>query len=166
MNVEILGGDADFAYAGIDPTLLDLTLSGDLNLTGGAGAMSSAVLSADVVNLTVAGNITLTGGAGDDAFALINGTAGDVSIFSGTVALNTGTGANADAAIIGNAGAGNVSIATGICENCESLMADPLIDSASQFGIFGSLVFTLAEVPANQQVIVLNLLLLPGPLYR
>jgi len=160
-NVDVLAGDADFAFASIDPTSLILNLSGDLNLIGGAGAMSEAVLAAESVSITTSGEVILIGGTGDDAFALINATVSDVNIISSNVILETGTGSNSDAVIIANAGTGTIGIETLACVNCVSFVTDPLLDPQSQNGIFGNLDSTTiptisadSDVPENQQVIV------------
>ncbi len=152
-DVSVIGGDADFATASIDPVALLMNLSGDLIIVGGAGNMSESQLAADSLILNVLGNINLLGGAGDSAFATINAFNGDVFITAGTVLLpgdviaDPGTGSNADAVFLANAGLGQVDIAAGSCNVCTVLGSDPFLDPASQAGIFGNYTFTLLELP-------------------
>ena len=70
--------------------------------------------------------------------------------------MTAGTGTNTDAAIIANSGTGAVTTVIGVCSNCEILDFDPLADPGAQTGFFGIATISSAEVPQNQQVIVLN----------
>ena len=159
-QVLIKAGSAANADASIDPTVLNMNVSGDLDILAGAGDFSDAELAAGSLFLNIDGNTTLMAGAGNQAHATINAFSGDVAITSvinqallnaappgatllpGSVALFPGTGANADAVIFANSGSGLVTIKAGNCINCTVLGADPFLDPASQAGIFGFLNFT------------------------
>ena len=155
-NVTIRGGDADFAFAQIDPVSVDMTLTGDLTIEGGAGAQSGAMLAGDMIDIVSGGNVNLTGGAGDDAYAVIDAVTGNVNIEAATVALEGGTGTNTDAVIVANQGAGNVGLISTACNNCDPLEMDPFIDPETQSGVFGNLANPSTDVPDNEQVIVLE----------
>ncbi len=184
-NVSVIGGDANFATAIIDPVLvlgtLSMTLGGNLELAGGAGLMSEARLSAGSITLNVAGNTSLSGGAGSDAFAVIDAIGGNVTLTAGTgfvpgtVSLVAGSGPNADAIITASSGLGLVAISAGTCSNCDVLALDPFLDPAAQQGIFGGFGFTALEAlpstglpDGTDAIIVLDdygfiaLLILPG----
>ncbi len=141
--LSLQAGRSIIIEASIDPVQIDLfanvvgggvnpqfRLPGDGNVIVRAGANPVRV-EADILN--VAGqNVIVEGGDGPDAFAALLGN--KVSIKAGTLQFLAGAGANADAVLL--VPTGLLDLEVGACIGCDELNFDPLLDPATQTGIF------------------------------
>ncbi len=140
--------------AKIDPASLDLTVTGDIVLTGGSGPNATAVLSGNDVTISAA-NVFLTGGAGNGSYAAIEGVSGNTTITAaGRIVMQPGTGLNADASVVGRTGMVTLNAAS--CVGCVTLAFDPLGNTATDQGVFGvPVVFNIgsATVPVDPSIL-------------
>ncbi|MGH8671114.1 MAG: hypothetical protein ACREUA_03615, partial [Burkholderiales bacterium] len=108
-----------------------LTTGANLNVTGGAAAVSPSALVAGSINVLATAAVLLTGGAGDGSYAALRTTAGNIIITTPLLTLTAGGGIDADAVILAS---GNVVI-NATCTGCNPLFANPLGNGITETGV-------------------------------
>ena len=126
---------------------MNLSATGDIVLSGGAGNNASALIAGDSVNVSAA-NIILNGGTGSGSFAAIEAMTGSANVrVTNAIILNPGASPDADASIL--APLGTLTLNAASCAGCASLIADPLGNTLTDQGLFAnSVVLTLSSGPA------------------
>ncbi len=167
-DITLQGGTAANAAVSIDPSLIDISIAGNLNVIAGTGNLASAEILGNSVQITTLGDVNITG-SGPNAFARIESLAGNVAITANNVSLNQGIGIDADAIIAANSGGGSVTINSATCSNCVQLASNPFGNSATEAGIFAAVLNISAavagpaaagaagnELPAVDEILVLD----------
>jgi filamentous hemagglutinin family protein len=149
IRAEALTLEAAGAGVAIDPTTVNIVLTGDLQLIGGNLAGAAATIEGQSVSISAA-DVLLTGGTASSgaSYAAITASAGNLTVTTpetGRITLTPGPGTNADAALL--AASGEARLTTGNCIGCSVLTQDPLGIPGSDFGIFAASVILSGATP-------------------
>jgi fibronectin-binding autotransporter adhesin len=126
--------------ASIDPTVLNLTATGDLVIQGGTASSASAMVAGDNLNVSSL-DIIIRGGSNTGSYAgILGGTSTSTSASTVTavnnITLAPGAGVDADAFI--GARGGTLTVKASGCVGCTMLTSDPRGGSqAADGGLFG-----------------------------